>query len=43
MMVKKILILCLVLIFCSFNFGCNTIVGTAKGIAEDVRSIVPGV
>ena len=28
--------------FISFNYGCNTIAGTAKGIVEDVKSVVPG-
>ena len=39
---KKIIIISLFLIFCSFNYGCNTIAGTAKGIVEDVKSVVPG-
>ena len=30
------------IIYCSFNYGCNTIAGTAKGIVEDVKSVVPG-
>jgi|TARA_B100001093_G_C26340321_1_gene805757 predicted small secreted protein len=39
---KKIMTLFLLLIFCSTNYGCNTITGTAKGIVEDVKSVVPG-
>jgi len=27
---------------CSFNYGCNTIAGTAKEIIEDITSVVPG-
>jgi len=42
MLMKKILILSLFLFLSSFNFGCNTIAGTAKGIVEDVKSVVPG-
>ena len=34
----------LILIFFSLNIsGCNTITGTAKGIVEDVRSVIPGI
>tara|TARA_Y100001970_G_C13474842_1_gene481488 strand:+ start:176 stop:301 length:126 start_codon:yes stop_codon:yes gene_type:complete len=39
---KKIIILSFFLIFCFFNYGCNTIVGTTKGIVEDVKKVVPG-
>jgi predicted small secreted protein len=39
---KKIIALSLLLMFCSFNYGCNTIAGTTKGIVEDVKSVVPG-
>ena len=39
---KKIFAFSLLLMFCSFNYGCNTIAGTAKGIVEDVKSVVPG-
>tara|TARA_A100001011_G_scaffold360807_1_gene408395 strand:+ start:1114 stop:1302 length:189 start_codon:yes stop_codon:yes gene_type:complete len=41
-LMKKIIILSFFFIFCSFNYGCNTVAGTAKGIVEDVKSIVPG-
>tara|TARA_B100001057_G_scaffold412864_1_gene429162 strand:+ start:6993 stop:7118 length:126 start_codon:yes stop_codon:yes gene_type:complete len=40
---KKIIILSIFLILCSFNYSCNTIAGTAKGIVEDVKSVVPGI
>ena len=40
---KKIITFSLLLMFCSFNYSCNTIAGTAKGIVEDVKSVVPGV
>jgi hypothetical protein len=40
---KKITVLILLLLLCSFNYSCNTIAGTAKGIAEDVKSVVPGI
>ena len=40
---KKIIISFLFLVICSFNYGCNTITGTAKGIVEDVISVVPGI
>ena len=39
---KKVITLSLLIMFCSFNYGCNTITGTAKGIVEDVKSVVPG-
>ena len=39
---KKVKILLLLFLFCSFNYGCNTIAGTAKGIVEDVKSVIPG-
>ena len=39
---KKTIVISLVFLFCSFNYGCNTIAGTAKGIVEDVRSVIPG-
>ena len=39
---KKIIVLNFLIIFCSFNYGCNTIAGTAKGIVEDIKSVVPG-
>tara|TARA_A200000113_G_scaffold118795_1_gene106591 strand:+ start:327 stop:452 length:126 start_codon:yes stop_codon:yes gene_type:complete len=39
---KKIIALSFLLMFCFFNYGCNTIAGTAKGIVEDVKSVVPG-
>ena len=39
---KKIIALSRVLMVCSFNDGWNTIAGTAKGIVEDVKSVVPG-
>ncbi len=33
-----------ILIFLCLNIsGCNTITGTAKGVVEDVRSIIPGI
>ena len=33
-----------ILIFLILNIsGCNTITGTAKGIVEDVRSVIPGI
>jgi len=31
------------LTLCSLNYSCNTIAGTAKGIVEDVKSVVPGI
>ncbi len=40
---KKILFLIFLIILCNFNIGCNTIAGTAKGIVEDVKSVVPGI
>tara|TARA_B100000029_G_C17433867_1_gene908915 strand:+ start:581 stop:706 length:126 start_codon:yes stop_codon:yes gene_type:complete len=41
--VKKIIILSFLFVSCSFNSGCNTIAGTARGIVEDVKSVVPGI
>ena len=35
---KKIIILSLFLIFCSFNYGCNTIVGSVKGVGRDMKA-----
>ena len=36
---KKIIILSLFLIFCSFNYGCNTVVGGLKGAGRDVKAV----
>ena len=34
----------LILIFLLFSLsGCNTIAGTAKGVVEDIKSVIPGV
>lgn len=44
-MESKIKILCISLLF-SLNIAltsCNTITGFAKGVVDDIRSIVPGV
>ena len=37
----KILIVLILSLF--LNNGCNTIVGTTKGVAKDIISIIPGV
>ena len=40
----KIIFTVFILIFFGFTLqGCNTIAGTAKGVVEDVRSIIPGI
>ena len=40
---KRKLVIIFMLFFLSFNYGCNTIAGTAKGLVEDIKSVVPGV
>jgi len=38
---SKILIILFLSLF--LNSGCNTIVGSTKGVVKDVLSIIPGV
>ena len=40
---KYIFTISILIIFCLTISSCNTITGTAKGVVEDVRSIIPGI
>ena len=36
---KKIIVLSIFLIFSSFVYGCNTIVGGVKGAGRDIKAV----
>ncbi len=38
---KNVKFFLILILFCSLIYGCNTISGTAKGIVEDVKSVIP--
>ena len=38
---KKVKFFLILILFCNLIYGCNTIAGTAKGIVEDVKSVIP--
>ena len=40
---KYIFTLLILICFCFSITGCNTIAGTAKGVVDDVRSVIPGI
>ena len=40
---KKITNLLVITFLLSQIYSCNTITGTAKGIVEDVKSVIPGI
>lgn len=40
---KKIYTIFILVFLCFTLSGCNTITGTAKGLVDDVKSILPGI
>ena len=40
---KKISVITTIIFLALFTIGCNTIAGTAKGVVDDVKSIIPGI